>query len=58
MRNERYYYSIMSSDERKAYKMIFDGLKMRAFNIVVSLYLSPDEVQEVYLKVLLYEQRD
>lgn len=52
MRNERYYYSIMSSDERKAYKMIFDGLKMRAFNIVVSLYLSPDEVQEVYLKVL------
>ena len=42
----------MSSDKRKAYKMIFDGLKMRAFNIVVSLYLSPDEVQEVYLKVL------
>lgn len=52
MRNERYYYSIMSPDERKAYKMIYDGLKMRAFNIVVSLYLSPDEVQEVYLKVL------
>lgn len=52
MRNERYYYNIMSSDERKAYKMIYDGLKMRAFNIVVSLYLSPDKVQEVYLKVL------
>ena len=52
MRNERYYYSIMSPDERKAYKMIYDGLKMRAFNIVVTLYLSPDEVQEVYLKVL------
>lgn len=52
MRNERYYYSVMSPDERKAYKMIFDGLKMRAFNIVVSLYLSPDVVQEVYLKVL------
>lgn len=52
MRNERYYYSIMSSDERRAYKMIFDGLKMRSFNIVVSLHLSPDEVQEVYLKVL------
>lgn len=42
----------MSSDERKAYKMIFDGLKMRAFNIVVSLYLTPEEIQEVYLKVL------
>lgn len=52
MRNERYYYSIMLPDERKAYKMIYDGLKMRAFNIVVSLYLSSDEVQEVYLKVL------
>ncbi len=52
MRNERYYYSIMPSEEKKAYKMIYDGLKMRALNIVVSLYLSPDEVQEVYLRVL------
>lgn len=42
----------MTSDEQKAYKMIFDGLRMRSFNIVVSLYLSLDEVQEVYLKVL------
>ena len=52
MRNERYYYSIMSSEEKKAYKMIFEGLKMRAFNIVVSLYLTLEEVQEVYIKVL------
>lgn len=52
MKNERYYYGIMSIEEKKAYKMIYDGLKMRAFNIVVSLYLRPEEVQEVYLKVL------
>lgn len=32
--------------------MIYDGLKMRAFNIVVSLNLGPDQVQEIYLKVL------
>ena len=32
--------------------MIYDGLKMRAFNIVVSLNLTPDQVQEIYLKVL------
>lgn len=32
--------------------MIYDGLKMRAFNIVVSLNLRPDHVQEIYLKVL------
>lgn len=42
----------MSTEEKKAYKMIYDGLKMRSFNIVVSLYLQPDRVQEVYLKVL------
>ena len=42
----------MSPYEQKAYKMIYDGLKMRAFNIVVSLNLRPDQVQEIYLKVL------
>ena len=42
----------MNSDEKVAYKMIYDGLKMRTLNIVVSLYMSPDVVQEVYLKVL------
>lgn len=52
MRNERYYYSIMSSEEKKAYKMIFNGLKMRAFNIVVSEYLALEIVQDVYIKVL------
>lgn len=52
LKNERYYYSIMSPYEQKAYKMIYDGLKMWAFNIVVSLNLRPDQVQEIYLKVL------
>lgn len=32
--------------------MIYSGLKARAFNIVVSLYLSPEQVQDIYLKVL------
>lgn len=32
--------------------MIYNGLKMRAFNIVVSLYIQPDQVQEIYLRVL------
>ena len=42
----------MSVEEKKTYKIIYDGLKIRAFNIVVSLYLRPEQVQEVYLKVL------
>lgn len=52
MRNERYYFSIMSSEERKAYKSIYNGLKIRAFKIEVSLYLTMETVQEIYLKVL------
>lgn len=42
----------MQTEEKKAYRMIYDGLKMRAFNIVVSLYLQPSQVQEIYLRVL------
>lgn len=52
MKNERYYYGIMTTEEKQAYKMIYDGLKARAFNIVVSLFLSPAQVQDIYLKVL------
>lgn len=52
MRNERYYYGIMTKEEQHAYKMIYDGLKMKSLNIVVSLYLALEQVQEVYLKVL------
>lgn len=42
----------MNGEDKKAYKMIYEGLKMRAFNIVVSVYSSPDAVQKVYLRVL------
>ncbi len=52
MKNERYYYSIMSSDEQKAYKVIFDGLKKHIDHITVQTQLSPDEIQEIYIKVL------
>lgn len=52
MKNERYYYSIMSTEEKKAYKVIYDGIKSYALNIVVSLYLSPDCIQDIYIKVL------
>lgn len=42
----------MSTEEKKAYKRVYDGLKIRAFNIEVSVKLCLEQVQEVYLKVL------
>ena len=52
MKNERYYYTIMSFEEQKAYKIIYNGLKIHAFDIVISLCLSPEQIQKVYLDVL------
>ena len=52
MKNERYYYGIMAVEERQVYKMVYQGLKARAFNIAVSSFLSPNQVQDIYLKVL------
>ena len=52
MRNERYYYSIMPEIERIAYRTIYDGLKNREYSIEVPLQLLPDQVQEIYLRVL------
>lgn len=52
MKNERYYYGIMSVDEKKAYKVIYEGIRSYALNIVVSLYLSPECIQDIYMKVL------
>lgn len=52
MKNERYYYSILSTEEKAAYRMIYNGIKMRALNIVVPVYLPPKQIQDVYLKVL------
>lgn len=42
----------MPSAERRAYRMIYDGLKTRSYSIVVSECLSTDDIQGVYLKVL------
>ena len=52
MKNERYYYGILSKEEKAAYRMIYNGIKMRALNIVVPVYLPPNQIQDVYLKVL------
>lgn len=52
MKNERYYYGILSKEEKAAYRMIYNGIKMRALNIVVPVYLPPKQIQDVYLKVL------
>ena len=52
MINERYYYSVMSTDERKVYKIIYYGLKSRTYRIVVSSFLPIDTIQEIYLRVL------
>lgn len=52
MKNERYYYRILDAEEKSAYRMIYNGIKMRALNIVVPVYLQPSQVQDVYLKVL------
>ena len=52
MKNERYYYGILSKDEKAAYRMIYNGINMRALNIVVPVYLPPQQIQDIYLKVL------
>ena len=52
MKNERYYYGILPKEEKAAYRMIYNGIQMRALNIVVPVYLTPEVVQDVYLKVL------
>lgn len=52
MKNERYYYSIMSPEEKNAYKLIYNALKMRAYNIAVPNTITADRVQEIYIDVL------
>lgn len=52
MKNERYYYRILTGEEKAAYRMIYNGIKLRALNIVVPVDLPPEQVQDVYLKVL------
>ena len=52
MFNERYYYTTLSKEEKVAYKMIYNGVKMRALNIVVPVHFPPQRIQEIYLMVL------
>ncbi len=52
MRNERYYYGIMSPEEKAAYKTIYNGLKNRLYEIVVPSVLISAQIQEIYLRVL------
>lgn len=52
MRNERYYYGIMCPEEKEAYKIIYNGLKNRLYEIVVPSVLISAQIQEIYLRVL------
>lgn len=52
MLNERYYYSIMTREQRRVYKKIYEGLKQREYTIDISAYFSTEEIQELYLRVL------
>ena len=52
MKNERYYYSIMTPEEKKAYKLIYNGLKTRNTHIFVIGIADPDRIRQIYLNVL------
>ncbi len=52
MRNERYYYSMMQPEEKRIYRLIYDGLKAREEQIPVQTPFFPELVEEVYLRVL------
>ena len=52
MKNERYYLSIMSPEEKQVYKIIYYGLKNREYTIIVPVNVVASVVQEVYLRVL------
>lgn len=52
VKNERYYYGIMNSEEKRAYKIIYEGLKNRLYEIIIPSALASAQVQEIYLRVL------
>lgn len=52
MKNERYYYRSLTAEEKTAYRMIYDGIKLQALNIIVPVCLTPEQMQDIYLKVL------
>lgn len=52
MKNERYYYGIMPMAEKEVYKIIYRGIRSRNTRIVIKSYVSMEQIQETYLKVL------
>lgn len=52
MVNERYYYSIMSAEERKIYKTIYYALKAKSLNVLVEADTAPETIQDIYMMVL------
>lgn len=52
MKNERYYYGILSDGEKRVYKAIYDGINRRALNIYVRADCPEYAVQDIYRKVL------
>ncbi len=52
MKNERYYYSIMSLEEKRIYKLIYDALKTKSPHILVASLMDADSIRKIYLDVL------
>ncbi len=52
MKNELYYYSISTPKEKQAYRIMYEGLQKRHFEIIVEMDLELSQIQELYIKVL------
>lgn len=52
LKNDRYYYAIMNSDEKKVYRRIYRGLENHEESIKIPLGLPQQNVQDIYFKVL------
>lgn len=42
----------MNTDEKKAYKIIYDGLRNRNYQIEVPFHMLSEQIQEIYIRVL------
>lgn len=52
MKNERYYYRILSKEEQEIYRAIYEGIRKQDAQIVVTSHLTPAQIFDVYFKVL------
>lgn len=52
MKNDRYYYSVMPDEEKKAYQIIYDGIRQRLPHIEIPGGLSGEQLRQVYIKTL------